>query len=392
MKSLELFAGAGGLALGVADAGFQPRAVYEWDKWACDTINENKVGPNSPVQSWAVKEEDVSNVSFKDYEGSIDLLSGGPPCQPFSMGGLHRAHLDPRDMFPHAIRAVKEVRPRAFLFENVKGLKRQAFSAYFTYIQLQLTYPEIEIKSDEEWAEHLKRLEQHHTAKGTASLSYHVLPPRILNAANFGVPQKRERIFFVGFRSDVGQAWSFPEETHSRTALVWQKWRADDSSYWERHRISSRIMGDELRAIEKNRANKLTHKPALKPWVTVRDALSSLPEPVSSTEEFLNHVFVDGARSYKGHTGSPLDEPAKTLKAGVHGVPGGENMLRNYDGSVRYFTIRECARLQTFPDSYAFHGSWSETMRQLGNAVPVRLAKIIGTSIFEALNKAARPA
>lgn len=94
-----------------------------------------------------------------------------------------------------------------------------------------------------------------------------------------------------------------------------------------------------------------------------------------------NHVFNPGARSYPGHTGSPLDEPGKTLKAGDHGVPGGENMLLRPDGSVRYFTVREAARLQTFPDDYVFRGSWSETMRQLGNAVPVRLAQVIASSV-----------
>ncbi|MGA3304360.1 MAG: DNA cytosine methyltransferase, partial [Methylovirgula sp.] len=93
------------------------------------------------------------------------------------------------------------------------------------------------------------------------------------------------------------------------------------------------------------------------------------------------HRFQDGARSYPGHTGSPLDEPAKALKAGVHGVPGGENMLRKPDGSVRYFTVRESARLQTFPDGYEFMGSWSETMRQLGNAVPVELARLVGEDV-----------
>src|SRR5690606_17264971 len=102
-------------------------------------------------------------------------------------------------------------------------------------------------------------------------------------------------------------------------------------------------------------------------------------------EAIPNHRFQVGARTYVGHTGSPLDEPAKTLKAGVHGVPGGENMLRRPDGTVRYFTVRESARLQTFPDDYVFHGSWTETMRQLGNAVPVDLAETIARSVRQHL-------
>jgi DNA (cytosine-5)-methyltransferase 1 len=102
----------------------------------------------------------------------------------------------------------------------------------------------------------------------------------------------------------------------------------------------------------------------------------------------LNHIFQDGAKAYPGHTGSYIDEPAKTLKAGVHGVPGGENMVRRADGSVRYFTVRESARLQTFPDNYRFHGAWTECMRQLGNAVPVELARQVGVSVAEHLKAA----
>jgi DNA (cytosine-5)-methyltransferase 1 len=119
----------------------------------------------------------------------------------------------------------------------------------------------------------------------------------------------------------------------------------------------------------------------------VRDAIGDLPDPWAPHAErrHPNHRFQDGARAYHGHTGSPLDEPAKTLKAGVHGVPGGENMLRRADGSVRYFTIRESARLQAFPDSYVMHGSWSEAMRQLGNAVPVTLGYVIAHSVAEHL-------
>ena len=137
---------------------------------------------------------------------------------------------------------------------------------------------------------------------------------------------------------------------------------------------------------------RMTEWPASLPWRTVRDALVGLPDPErapSEAKDFLNHRFQAGARSYPGHTGSPLDEPGKTLKAGVHGVPGGENMLARADGSVRYFSVRESARLQTFPDDYVFHGAWSEAMRQLGNAVPVKMAQAVGMDVSRQLKAAA---
>ena len=115
-------------------------------------------------------------------------------------------------------------------------------------------------------------------------------------------------------------------------------------------------------------------------WRTVRDAIRGLGNP-SRTNRDTCHFFQPGARAYPGHTGSPLDEPAKALKAGDHGVPGGENMLRHSNGSVRYFSVRESARIQTFPDDWQFTGSWSEAMRQLGNAVPVNLAAEVAQSV-----------
>jgi DNA (cytosine-5)-methyltransferase 1 len=278
-------------------------------------------------------------------------------------------------MFPEAIRAVREARPKAFVFENVKGLTRSTFRNYFEYIRLQLQYPDIAARRDENIADHHARLERHHTGNGKGSLTYRIVT-QLVNAANYGVPQKRERVFFVGFREDLGVQWSFPEETHSQFALAWDQARG---SYWDRHRIARKD-----RAIEYRPDLFEREKPNRAPWHTVRDAIKDLPNPErepNKSAALLNHKFQPGARQYPGHTGSPLDEPAKALKAGVHGVPGGENMLRKADGSVRYFTVRESARLQTFPDDYEFQGSWSEMMRQLGNAVPVQLARIVGEDV-----------
>jgi DNA (cytosine-5)-methyltransferase 1 len=130
---------------------------------------------------------------------------------------------------------------------------------------------------------------------------------------------------------------------------------------------------------------------SLKPWKTVREALADLPDPTRHELPEFNHVHIPGARSYPGHTGSYIDEPAKTLKAGDHGVPGGENMVRMPDGRVRYFTLREAARLQTFPDRYMFNRSWTESMRQLGNAVPVDLGNVVASSVRDTLKCKKKP-
>jgi DNA (cytosine-5)-methyltransferase 1 len=387
MKSIELFAGAGGLGMGLHRAGFNPETVVEWDRDCCDTVRENQAFDHPVVRAWPLVEGDVRRVDFRAFEGRLDLVSGGPPCQPFSLGGKHKAYDDARDMFPQAIRAVREARPRAFIFENVKGLTRAAFRNYFEYIKLQLEHPELVARAGEDWTEHLARLERHHTHGARSGLHYRVVA-RVLNAANYGVPQRRERVVFVGFRDDLDLEWSFPVATHSADALLWEQFGTGE--YWERHRVAKSARPDDTTALA--RAERLGGKPVGCAWKTVRDAISDLPDPEFQPEaarKIANHRFQPGARSYAGHTGSPLDEPAKTLKAGVHGVPGGENMLAQPDGSVRYFTVRESARLQTFPDDYVFHGSWTETMRQLGNAVPPDLAYVIGRDVARKLRFAA---
>lgn len=387
MKSIELFAGAGGLGIGLHRAGFHPVKVVERDAYCRDTILENQKRAGSIVADWPLDAVDVRTVDFGPFEGKVDLISGGPPCQPFSMGGKHKAYDDARDMFPQAIRAVREAKPRAFVFENVKGLTRASFQNYFEYIQLQMRHPEVAARKDEDWIDHHARLEQHETSGSRDGLHYHLVT-RLLNAANHGVPQRRERVLFVGFRSDFAEEWHFPREVHSADALIWDQY--GDGAYWDRHRVATKDRPDNPAL--KARAARLGEKPTGLPWKTVRDAISDLPDPEHQPDKargVSNHRFQAGARSYAGHTGSPLDEPAKTLKAGVHGVPGGENMLLKPTGEVRYFTVRESARLQTFPDDYVFHGSWSETMRQLGNAVPVRLAEIVGRDVERALRYAA---
>lgn len=384
MNSVELFAGAGGLAMGMSNAGFNHVSVIEWDQDACETFRENQRHHLKSIEKWPLYQGDVREFDFRKL-GDVVIVSGGPPCQPFSLGGKHRGYMDRRDMFPEAVRAVRELRPKAFIFENVKGLLRQTFAEYFEYVYLQLTYPSMIRRKSESWREHRARLEKYHTSRRERS-EYNVVY-RLLNAANFGVPQRRERVFLVGFRSDLGIEWTFPEEQYSEDLLLRDQWITGE--YWDRHKVAKRdmpvLMGRTALRVERLRQS-LIFDFGKRSWLTIRDAISDLPDPENNPHNGIpNHVFNPGARSYPGHTGSPYDEPAKTLKAGDHGVPGGENMLARVDGSVRYFTVREAARLQTFPDDYTFRGSWTEAMRQLGNAVPVRLAEVVAKSVAKTL-------
>lgn len=387
-QAIELFAGAGGLGLGVTQAGFTPAQVVEWDRWCCDTLRENRRRRVSWMTNWPEPiQSDVRAINFGMHEGKVDLVTGGPPCQPFSLGGKHKGFDDERDMWPEAVRAVREAKPKAFIFENVKGLTRASFATYLSYITLQLRFPDIP-KRGEDWEDHLAKLEKHQTSRSKSDLKYRVVF-RVLNAADYGVPQKRERVVFVGFRSDLDIEWSFPNATHSQDSLLWSQRRSGE--YWDRHKVPrrERIVDERLAS----RIDQLLFDPGLKPWQTTRDAIADLPDPEfdpEAAELIRDHRFQPGARSYPGHTGSPLDQPAKTLKAGVHGVPGGENMLARPDGSVRYFSVRESARLQTFPDDFVFHGAWSETMRQLGNAVPVTLAATVAKHVKRHLDTSAR--
>lgn len=377
IKGVELFAGAGGLLLGSSLAGVEHVAAAEWNKWACETMRENAAAHYPLVDGLNVIEGDVRDIDWAEVTGGadIDVVTGGPPCQPFSLGGLARNADDPRDMFPATASVIEQLRPRAFVVENVKGLTRSAFSDYFTYIQLRLQHPELVSREGESWRDHAARLEREHTSAKTG-LRYNLVT-RLVDAADYGVPQHRHRVIMVGFRDDVDADWTFPAATHSGAALALAQERGD---YWEQNGVAKR---------DRIPLRKTPAEDGMKPWVTVRQALAGMPAPGSTgtVRGWLDHKLQPGAKIYKGHTGSPLDEPSKALKAGVHGVPGGENMVRFPDGSVRYYSTREAARIQTFPDRYAMHGAWTEALRQLGNAVPVQLAETVMLSVVEHLER-----
>ena len=330
MQTLELFAGCGGLAKGLERAGFNHAGLLEINHQACESLRAN-------FNPLLVHEADVKKIDFRAF-ATVDIVSGGPPCQPFSLGGLARANDDKRDMFPQAIRAISEIRPKAFLFENVKGLLRAKFAPYFNYILLRLSYPDCRQGSGESWEGHAARLQRIAEGDRYDGIRYRV-SHKLLNAAAYGVPQVRERVFIVGLREDIKTAWSWPEAVC----------------------------------------------PDVKSRVPISVALKGVPDPRSSKNPFEDHVFIGGARVYPGHTGSDVNKPSKTIKAGAHGVPGGENMLRFEDGTVRYMTIREAKLIQTFPPDFIVTGSWGEALRQIGNAVPVKLAETVGRRLYDLL-------
>ena len=378
VSCLELFSGAGGLAHGLAQAGFNHVGFVESNKQACETLKANY--PDN-----LVKNSDIRSIDFAEF-GQVEFVAGGPPCQPFSLGGKHQGNLDERDMFPIAVKAIQTCLPKAFMFENVKGLLRKSFSTYFEYIVLRLTYPALERREQQSWQAHLAELEKVHTAGNYQDAKYNVLF-RLIDSANYGVPQRRERVVIVGIRNDLNIKWSFPEETHALDSLLWSQFIT--GQYWERHAIQS-ISSGELPTQLRKRAERLRRTygfipPSKLAWKTVRDEIGNIPFPDKQGSFHPEHVLRLGAKTYPGHTGSYIDLPSKAIKAGVHGVPGGENMIRYRDGTVRYYTTYEAKKIQTFPDQYRITGSWTEAMRQIGNAVPVSLGQVIGRNLCEAV-------
>jgi DNA (cytosine-5)-methyltransferase 1 len=362
---VELFSGCGGLALGIARAGFTHRLLVEWNADAAATVAANAARGVAHVADWPYVKGDVREVEWKAYRG-VDVVAGGPPCQPFGIGGKALGPDDNRDMWPEAVRAIREIEPLAFAFENVFGMMRERFESYVAWVKACLERPNHPRRAGETYEAHFKRLTKLPKAYEVAIQS--------VNAAEFGAPQNRRRILFLGVRSDAGFMPPLLKRTHTRERLIHDQFVTGD--YWKRHGLSRKGRAPLLQTDVSLAARlaRLAEPPPGLPWVTVRDAISGLGEPNGRD----GHVFQPGARVYQGHTGSPLDLPAKALKAGDHGVPGGENMMVRDDGSVRYFTLRESARLMGLPDDYAFPRSWSESMRQMGNAVPVQLGEAVG--------------
>jgi DNA (cytosine-5)-methyltransferase 1 len=383
-SSVELFTGGGGLALAMHQAGFDHLLAVERDARACSTLLTNAARPFSlddhdampGIGRWPLIQDDVRNIDFAGWLGRVDVVAGGVPCQPWSLGGAHKGFHDLRNLWPELFRCVRQTRPKVVVAENVRGLLRPSFKPYYDYILRELAAPFENRADSEDWVSHDSRLRRVLELPADDLTERYNVSVRLVNAADYGVPQTRWRVFVVAFRQDMDRnAWEFPQPTHSESALLRSK---ESGEYWERH---------AMQAPETDTPCLITAEERFVPWRTLRDAIGDLPSPAvgAETPGWLHHSGWPGAQQYRGHTPNELDWPAKTVKAGVHGVPGGEGVVRLDDGSLRNLTVREIARVMTFPDYWRLAGPRSEQMRQLGNAVPVELGRAVAESVARAL-------
>lgn len=329
---LELFAGAGGLAIGLEKAGFKAKMLNEIDAHACNTLKFNR-------PDWNVVEGDVSEINFKPYKGKIDLLSGGFPCQAFSYAGKKMGFEDTRGtLFFEFGRALKECKPKIFIAENVKGLLSHDGGRTLETIKCVLS-----------------------------DLGYTLLDPRILKAIFYQVPQKRERLIIIGIRNDLFKCSSFswPSPYHQIMTLRdgLKKGKLYDSD----------VPLSKGQKYPKRKAEILHHIPQGGYWRNLPDSLQR--------EYMQKSYFLGGGKTGMARRLS-WDEPSLTLTCS----PAQKQTERCHPEEDRPLTVREYARIQTFPDSWEFAGSVGNKYKQIGNAVPVNLAYAIGRSLVALLN------
>lgn len=329
-KVLELFAGAGGLAIGLEKAGIKCVALNEIDKWACQTLRENR-------PSWKVLEGNIKEFNFEEYENEVDVVTGGFPCQAFSYAGKKLGLEDARGtLFYEFARVVKEVNPLICIGENVKGLLSH---------------------------------EKGKTLQGMISIldeiGYNVVPVKVLKAVHYKVPQKRERLILVGVRKDIDTKYNYPKPYQAIYNLsdALKKGRLYESN------------------VPKSEGSKYPdHKKEVLDLIPPKGYWRDLP--IELQKEYMGKSFYLGG----GKTGMARrigwDEPSLTLTCS----PAQKQTERCHPDETRPFTVREYARIQTFPDDWKFVGSVSQQYKQIGNAVPCNLGKEIGYSVVKFLN------
>jgi DNA (cytosine-5)-methyltransferase 1 len=330
-KVLELFAGAGGLAVGLEKAGLKCVALNEIDKWACQTLRNNR--PN-----WKVLEGDIKAFDFSEFQDKVDVVTGGFPCQAFSYAGKKLGFADARGtLFYEFARVVKEVNPLICIGENVRGLLSH---------------------------------ENGKTLQGMISIldeiGYNVVPVQVLKAINFRVPQKRERLIVVGIRKDIVAKYEYPKP-HNRIYNL-------EDALKKSELFDCNVPKSEGSKYPQSKIDVLKLVPQKGYW---RDL------PLKIQKEFMGGSFYLGG----GKTGIARrigwDEPCLTLTCS----PAQKQTERCHPEETRPFTVREYARIQTFPDDWKFEGSVAQQYKQIGNAVPVNLGTEVGYSIIKFLNQ-----
>lgn len=314
----ELFTGAGGLSSALHNSGWNLLAGVEIDKWSAKTFRFN-------FPDTELFEEDVRNVDFAQFRG-IDLLVGGPPCQPFSVAGKQLAKDDDRDMVPEFLRAVREIQPKAFLMENVPGLLTQKHKPYL-----------------------------HELIFSFQKLGYS-LDFKLLNAADYGVPQFRKRVFFVGTKENL--RFTFPEAMHGPQTKV---------PYISVRRALADVPIDMPNAAKVTYAKKPIVRPS--PWAGM--LVNGKGRPINLEEP--SRTVPASAGGNRTHI---IDREGVLLDYHKHLISGGKPR-KGVVENVRRLTIRESARLQSFPDEFIFLGPKTSQYSQIGNAVPPLLAKAI---------------
>jgi len=329
-KVLELFAGAGGLAVGLEKAGIKCAALNEIDKWACQTLRTNR-------PKWNVLEGDVKAFDFTKYKNQVEIVTGGFPCQAFSYAGKKLGLKDARGtLFYEFARVVHEVNPLICIGENVKGLLSH---------------------------------EKGKTIEGMISIldeiGYNVMPVQVLKAINYKVPQKRERVILVGIRKDIDLKYEYPVPHNKIYNLV------DALKKGELYDCN----------VPKSEGSKYPdHKKEVLDLIPQKGYWRDLPLEIQ--KKYMGKSFFLGG----GKTGIARrigwNEPSLTLTCS----PAQKQTERCHPEETRPFTVREYARIQTFPDDWKFSGSVSQQYKQIGNAVPCNLGQEIGYSIIKFLN------
>lgn len=323
VTAIELFAGAGGLALGLEQAGIKTLEHVELDKACCETLKTNR--PN-----WNVVCDDIHNVDFTAYKDKVDIVTGGFPCQAFSQAGKRLGFEDTRGtLFHEFARCIKEVHPKIFMAENVKGLLSHDNGRTLATI--------VSVFED---------------------LGYTIgNRKQILNACYYGVGQKRERIVIVGIRNDIDTTFSYPKPENKQTTLkevLKDCPKSEGISYSEKKKKVFELV------------------PPGGCWV-------DLPEEIA--KEYMGKSYYSGGGRRGMARRISWDEPCLTLTCS----PSQKQTDRCHPDEARPFTIREYARIQSFPDDWKFCGGIGCQYKQIGNAVPVELARRLGVQLIKAI-------